>query len=85
MMCSCDGAKGIPTQVSTLMKAACSVLSICCLILKNVFLKCIAISKLKVEGMFYTYQFQMKLSIYSSCSTLHQTKKQTLDFLSASL
>ena len=52
MTCSCDLVPRVfQPQVSTLMKATCSVLSTCCLIFKKVFLKCIAISKLKVQGM----------------------------------
>lgn len=53
MMSSCDLVPRVfQPQVSTLMKTTCSVLQIYCLIfIKSVLAKCIAISKLKVDGM----------------------------------
>ena len=52
MMSSCDSVPRVfQPQVSTLMKTTCSVLPIYCLIFIKSVLVCIAISKLKVDGM----------------------------------
>ena len=52
MMSSCDLVPRVFQPQVSLMKTTCSVLQIYCLIfIKSVLAKCIAISKLKVDGM----------------------------------